>query len=303
MHWLAGSLLRAARTMGTTPTRSIQVGQMAAASAAPRRTLVTTEINDDGVALLTLNNPDKLNAMTVELGESFANSVAALKAKQIADRNAFRAVVITGAGRAFSAGGDMKFLRDRTESDALSNANTMKDFYARFLCLRSLEVPTIAAINGPAIGAGLCVAAACDMRICATDAKMGWTFVGLGLHPGMAATHYTAAIIGPQNAAKYLLTGKVFDGAEALRIGLVLDAVERDHVLPEALKLAASIAKQSSVATQTLIRTMRLQQDADLASALNREADCQAHNYASADILEGITAIQERRAPVFNAKL
>ena len=104
-----------------------------------------------------------------------------------ADRNAFRAVVITGAGRAFSAGGDMKFLSDRTESDALSNANTMKSFYDRFLCLRSLEVPTIAAINGPAIGAGLCVAAACDMRICAADAKMGWTFVGLGLHPGMVS--------------------------------------------------------------------------------------------------------------------
>ena len=110
-------------------------------------------------------------------------------------------------------------------------------------------------------------------------------------------------IIGPQNAAKYLLTGRVFDGAEALRIGLVLDSVAKEQVVPEALKLAAAIAKQSSVATQTLIRTMRLQQDQNLQAALNREADCQGHNYASTDILEGIAAIKERRAPVFNAKL
>eukprot|EP00041_Stephanoeca_diplocostata_P013573 m.238329 g.238329 ORF g.238329 m.238329 type:complete len:182 (+) comp19388_c0_seq6:560-1105(+) len=147
--------------------------------------------------------------------------------------------------------GDMKFLKDRTESDALSNAETMRAFYERFLCVRSLDVPTIAAINGHAIGAGLCVACACDIRVCATTAKMGWTFVGLGLHPGMAATHFTPQIIGHQQAARWLLTGDTFTGDEAVAMGLVVEATESERVVPRALELADTIARQGGDAVCT----------------------------------------------------
>jgi len=258
------------------------------------RHLTTVETTDSGVAVLTLNNPDKLNAMTEELGESFLESLAAIKADE-----SIRATVITGAGRAFSAGGDVNFLNDRTESSALDNTDVMLKFYSRFMALRTLPTPTIAAINGPAIGAGLCVACLCDMRVAATNAKMGWTFVGLGLHPGMGATHFTSLLVGQQQAYYRLLSGKVFDGAEAERIGLVLEAVEADQVLPTAIKIASEIASQSPVAVKSLVRALRAKQNIGLEASLLSEADSQAHSYAAADIKEGIGAIVERRRPVF----
>lgn len=116
-------------------------------------------------------------------------------------------MVLTGEGRAFSAGGDLAWLRERASSDPRDNVDTMLAFYDRFLCLRSLPVPIIAAINGPAVGAGLCLTLACDLRVAARSAKLGFTFVHLGLHPGMGCTHFLPKIAGPQTAARLLLSG------------------------------------------------------------------------------------------------
>jgi len=263
------------------------------ASAEP---LVTTHVTKEKVGIITLNNPAKLNAMTVDLGDEFEQAVQTFKQM---GRDQLRAVVLTGAGKAFSAGGDMSFLKERTETDALTNSEIMRRFYSRFLCVRDLEVPVVAAINGPAIGAGLCVACACDLRIASTKAKMGWTFVGLGLHPGMGATHFVPALLGPQLAAKWLLTGGIFDGAQAAEMGLVLEACEPDEVLPKAMELAESIAKQSPVAVGTLTRTLRMNMDDRLQVHLAREADAQGHSYAAPDIKEGIDAILAKRLPQF----
>lgn len=120
---------------------------------------------------------------------------------------------------------------------------------------------------------------------------------------GMAATHFVPKIIGDQQAAKWLLTGGTFDGVAAKEMGLVVEAVEPDQVVPRALSLAADMAKQSPVAVQSLVRTLRDAQDAGLQQALSREADCQAHNYASPDCSEGIQAILEKRKPDFGSKL
>ena len=129
------------------------------------------------VAILRLNRPSSLNAMTAEMGDAFAEAITELSGRC----DEIGAVVVTGAGKAFSAGGDLQFLRDRAEDSAWRNTAVMRRFYERFLSVRKLPVPTVAAINGPAIGAGLGLALACDVRVASPAAKMGVTFVGLGL--------------------------------------------------------------------------------------------------------------------------
>ena len=181
------------------------------------------------VAIMRLNRPKVLNAMTVALGEGFSAAVADLR-DQCANED-IRAVVVTGNGKAFSAGGDLQFLQDRHYDTPANNAPLMRAFYERFLCVRTLPVPVIAAINGPAVGAGLCFALACDIRLAAANAKLGLTFVGLNLHPGMASTHFLPLIVGPQVASEMLLTGKLYSGLEAERKGVVAEAVEGDVVV------------------------------------------------------------------------
>jgi len=136
------------------------------------------------------------------------------------------AVVLTGAGRAFSAGGDLQFLYDRAKDTPSRNAVIMRRFYEKFLSVRRLPVPVVAAVNGHAIGAGLALALACDVRVCSAEAKMGITFVGLGLHPGMGSTHFLPRLVGVQQASLLMLTGRLVGAQEALRIGMVAEVHE-----------------------------------------------------------------------------
>jgi len=209
-----------------------------------------------------------------------------------------RAVVVTGNGRAFSAGGDLDFLRDRHHDKPANNAPIMRAFYDGFLCVRTLPVPVIAAINGHAVGAGLCFALACDIRIAAAKAKLGVTFVGLGLHPGMASTHFLPKIVGPQVASQLLLTGELISGTEAEKKGVVAEAVEGE-VMERAMEMANQMAKAGPIAVQTCVRTLRNAQDEGLERAVWREADAQAQTYASQDLLEGVNAVAEKRTPEF----
>lgn len=245
------------------------------------------------VALVRLNRPDKLNAMTTELGDAFAATVASLRE----EADTLGAVVVTGAGKAFSAGGDLQFLRDRHYDTPSRNASIMRKFYDRFLCVRTLPVPVVAAINGPAIGAGMCFALACDVRIAAPKAKMGLTFVGLGLHPGMGATHFLPSIVGPQVASELLLTGKIIAGEEAVRCGLVA-RISEDPV-QAAVESASAMAAAGPVAVRSCVQSLRLRQDQGLEQALQREADAQAQCYASVDLLEGVNAAAEKRSASF----
>jgi len=246
----------------------------------------------DRVALITLNRPSVLNAMTIEMGNEFESIV-----EKIGRDGDIGAVVVSGAGKAFSAGGDLQFLIDRHHDTPSRNAQIMRRFYQRFLCVRSLPVPVIAAINGPAVGAGLCFALACDIRIAAPQARLGVTFVGLGLHPGMGATHFLPAIVGPQVAARMLLTGELITGEQALTEGLIA-AVDDDPVTV-AMGMADKIAHQGPVAVRTTARTLRNKLDEGLEQALWREADAQAQCYASTDLLEGVKAVQQKRKPTF----
>ncbi len=198
--------------------------------------LVQIERRADGVALLTLNDPERLNAMTEAMGGAIQGAIAKLK-----DDAGVRVVVLTGAGRAFSAGGDLDMLvrmtqagnADRGGPTRAAHRAFMGRFYRMYLSVRDLAVPTIAALNGPAIGAGLCVALACDLRIAAREAKLGLNFTRLGIHPGMAATWTLPRIVGSAHAAELIYTGRILDGDEAARIGLANRAVPRAETLAD----------------------------------------------------------------------
>jgi enoyl-CoA hydratase/carnithine racemase len=138
---------------------------------------------DTGVRLLTLNKPDTLNSLTSSMAVEFDDALARLRA----DR-ALRALVVTGQGRAFSAGGDFAFIDDRIAGSVADNEAALRALYLTFLQIRTLPVPTIAAINGAAVGGGMAFVMACDVRLAAADAKMGFNFVKLGISPGMAST-------------------------------------------------------------------------------------------------------------------
>jgi len=175
----------------------------------------------------------------------------------------------------------------------------MLKFYQRFLTIRQLPVPTIAAINGPAIGAGCCIALATDIRIASKTAKLGLNFVRLGIHPGMGATYLLPNVTNPQVAARLLLTGDIISAEEAQRLGLVVEIVEPDKLMVHALGMAKKIATASPVATRLTLKTLRNAQDRLLEEALWREADAQALCYAEQDLHEGLAAAKEKRDPVF----
>eukprot|EP00946_MAST-07B_sp_MAST-7B-sp1_P001903 g1903.t1 len=265
--------------------------------------LVTVDRPGDGrVAIVTLNDPKRLNALNADMGDEFVEVVRDFQEGPSSD--GLGAVVLTGAGRAFSAGGDLGFLKDRGNDTPSRNSIIMRRFYERFLSVRRLPVPVVAAINGPAIGAGMALALACDVRVARHDAKMGITFVQLGLHPGMGSTHFLPRIVGPQQASKLMLTGELVDGVEAHRIGMVAEVVhESDENDTTALEVATSMARRMAtaapLAVRTCVRSIRMAQDEGLDRSLWREADAQAQVWNSRDLHEGVDSLVEKRKPQF----
>lgn len=252
--------------------------------------------NNDQIAVITLNNPGKLNALTEPMGDALIARV-----EEVKNMPGVRAAVVTGAGKAFSAGGDLDWLLARHRDTPENNIQIMQEFYQKFLVLRSLPMPVIAAINGPAVGAGLCLAmGGADIRVASNKARMGVTFTKLGLHPGMAATHFLPSIVGPQVAADLLLTGRLVTAEEAMSLGLV--ARLGDCAVTVAMDMAKDICLSGPVAVRTLVQTLRNRQNAGLQDAYRTEATAQSICYPTSDLAEGVKALQEKRAPVFENK-
>lgn len=259
---------------------------------------LAVERPSDGVAVVTMDDPDRRNAMTVEMGAAIRDTFT-----DLAEDNLLRAVVLTGSPPAFSAGGDLDMLESlarRTRDDGFDATDHMREFYARFLAVRDLPVPVIAAINGHAVGAGLCVALACDLRIVAEAARVGLNFARLGLHPGMGGTWLLPRAVGQQRAAELLYTGRLISGRTAEGYGLALEALPADSVLDRALALANDIAASAPQVVRQIKRNLRDVLQVDLATQLAREAADQAVNYASDDLREGLAAVRERRLPSFS---
>ena len=252
---------------------------------------------DGNIATIVLNRPQSKNSLTVAMGDDLGRIVAELHS----DENV-RAVIVRGEGDCFSAGGDLKFLEERISSSAYDNRRAMRAFYMRFLELRTLRAPTIAAIHGAAMGAGVCVALACDLRIVAEGTKLALNFVRLGLPPGMGATLMLPRLVGPANASELLLTGKAITPEVALRIGLVNEVVPEADLLKRARALATEIAEAAPRAVAATTHMLRGFTTNHLEAALAAEAEAQAIEYASEDLAEGVRAIREKRKPTFSGK-
>jgi enoyl-CoA hydratase len=249
-----------------------------------------------GVVQLTLALPERRNAMTEELTNAWRSAVAEVAADHTA-----RAVVVTGEGSAFCAGGDLSWLE---AGDPESNApirlrDKMFPFYKTWLAVRDLEVPVIAAMNGHAIGAGLCLALGCDLRYVVPGAKLGMPFTTLGMHPGMAATYLLPEAVGLPRAREMLFTGRLLTAAEAAQIGLVNAVLPGETLLPTVLETAERIAGTAPVATRLTKRAMQ-HGPRSFAEALEWEALAQPVTLATDDLREGLRAQAERRRPEFH---
>jgi len=250
----------------------------------------------NGVVTLTFNRPEIRNAMDLELTDAFATTVAALR-----DDTSVRAVVLTGAGSAFCAGGDLSWINPGPTASVTEMRRKMRAFYPKFLAVRSLEVPVIAAINGPAVGAGLCVALACDIRLVSSSAFLSLPFVKLGMHPGMAASYLLTRLVGSARAAEILFTARRIDPAEAERMGLVNRVVEGD-VLAAAQDLAAEIVANAPIPISMTKRSIQLAERLDIDAMLELEGYAQPITMGTEDLLEGLAAAKERREPRFQGR-
>ena len=246
----------------------------------------------DRVATVTLDRPAALNALTVPLKEALRDAFADLAAD-----DEVRAIVLTGAGRAFCAGQD---LRERQQDDALPLADEIRARYNPLVqAMVELDKPIVGAINGVAAGAGASLAFACDIRVAAEDASFVLAFGRVGLIPDTGATWLLPRLIGAAKAVELALTGEPLRAPDALRLGLVANVVPADAVVAEAQAVAARLADAAPLAVALTKRAMREGWAASFDDQLEAEAELQGQAGATADHAEGIAAFVERRMPRF----
>jgi enoyl-CoA hydratase len=247
-----------------------------------------------GVVRLVLDNPDQRNAMSDGMTSSWARAIEA-----IAGDPDVRVVVVTGAGTAFCSGGNPAWIAGEPDAEVDHLRTRMIAFYRAWLSIRRLEVPTIAAVNGHAVGAGLCLALACDIRYAAAGAKLSVPFVKLGMHPGMAATYLLPNAIGDAAARDLLLTGRAVDAGEARELGLVSKVFDDATFADEVQEIAAGIAATAPIPSRYTKVTLRDGGHADFDTALQWEALAQPITLATADLQEGVRAAREKRSADF----
>ena len=235
--------------------------------------------SDGPVRTITLNAPDRLNALDWPLLEALKAAVQA-----VADDANARALVVRGAGRAFCAGADLENLfGDRTRPVPDLRDHLMR-VYASFLGLRDLTIPTVAAVQGPAVGAGLNIALACDVIVAGPRAGFGPTFAKIGLHPGGGCTWMLTQRIGSANTAAALYSGDVIDADAALRLGIAQEL--GDDPQARAAELAASWSERNPRVMAQIKHSVTVAASSDLATSLEMEATAQAESLSSAEFEE-----------------
>lgn len=260
---------------------------------------VLIETQTDQVLSLTLNRPDSLNAFNTALRTELRERLESIEAEDV------RCVVLAGAGKAFSAGGDIDRMESRIEdyvSAADFQAEISETAHALIERLHGLSVPTIAKVDGYAMGMGMAVALACDVVVASERAKFGASFRNVGLGPDSGSSYFLGRLAGPQVALKLLYTGDPIDAETAHDVGLITDLVAIEDIDATVESLAEDIA---SGPTRALAEAKRLVYDnlsADLETALTAEADAQAILASTDDHEEGVRAFLENRDPTFRGE-
>lgn len=253
----------------------------------------------DGVALITLNRPDRGNGVVPEMAADLIHALNELEAD-----TSIRILVLTGAGKQFCAGADLVEFANYL---ANTQAETQEPYNARVLWpvtqrLVTSRLPVIAAINGGATAGGLDLALACDIRLASDTAKMGETYIKLGLNPGNGGTYFLPRLVGSGMAAEMALTGDLYDAQLALDMGLVNRIVPADALVGEAVALAARIAERPRLALEATKQQLRQSWHMDLVGSMNASFWGVATLSYSDDLREGVAAALEKRAPVYNKK-
>ncbi len=249
----------------------------------------------DGVLTITLNRPEALNSFTVEMKEALAGAL-----KEAARDKDVRAIVLTGAGRAFSAGQDLK---ERQGADVADLGTELRLRYNPIiLAMRRLEKPIVGAINGVAAGAGISIALACDIILAADNATFIEAFGRVGLVPDTGSTWFLPRLVGRARAAEMMFTADPIDAATAERIGLINRVVPADQLMDEATSLAARLAKSAPIALALSKRALNRTYDMNLEEALDYEAQLQSVAGRSNDHMEGVAAFVEKRTARFTGE-
>jgi enoyl-CoA hydratase/carnithine racemase len=260
--------------------------------------LTDSSLTIDGrVATLTFERDDVRNALT---GTALITELVTV-IDWSNDNPEVSVLIVTGEGNAFSAGGNIKNMGSHAESPAFRlHGDYKRDIQRIPHALQHAQIPIIAAINGPAIGAGFDLANMCDLRIASSKAKFGETFVNLGIVPAIGGSWFLQRLVGFQRAVELTLSGRIIDAAEAEALGIVLEVTEPDALLPRAYELAAAIAAKPPVAVRYAKQLLRLGQTQPLAEYLEVCASYQAFCQKTDDHREALDAMLEKRAGQFS---
>lgn len=247
------------------------------------------------VTTITLNRPDKLNAFGGTMREDLLDAL-----RRASSDEACRAVVITGAGRAFCAGGDVDYMGGLQKNGDVAGFRTLLDAGKQIvLAIAEMPKPVIAAINGVAAGAGCNLALACDYRIASDQAKLGETFVRIGIHPDWGGTWLLPRLVGRSRALELMMTGRIIEAPEALAIGMVDRVVPATDLVAESMKLAGAFAAGPPLALAGIKRALAASGSNSLADQIDLESEHQLEAFRSSDAAEGMAAFFEKRGARF----
>jgi len=259
---------------------------------------VVLETRHENIVHLMLNRPEKLNALSGELSTALHEAL-----QRIADDDSVRVVVLSGAGRAFCSGGDLGAIgkgRERNQTEELGPI--LRSGMQAVLKMRLMPQPVIAAVNGPAAGAGMNIALAADIRIATEFATFGQTFSRVGLYPDYGGTYFLPQLVGPAVAAELFYTGEMIDAQAALRLGIVSRVVPVAQLETEVMSLARKIAQGPPLAIRAVKKAIFGSDERELIKTLEHEAQQQMKCFHSEDCSEGIRAFFEKRHPKFQGK-